>query len=136
MRDKIKTMNDQELDTFILERLGFDGEVVDGVKTHLRFEMSGISDPKFEWIKENREIWDLFIDCGIYDRVCLFYMETYKGGVHLFYKWFDDDDYTYETGVTNVNVVDFTTAGTRGIIKNVLRLLCIDNQEKSVRRLN
>ncbi|MDI3349433.1 hypothetical protein DCBHLPFO_00691 [Mycoplasmopsis arginini] len=63
-------------------------------------------------------------------------METYKGGVHLFYKWFDDDDYTYETGVTNVNVVDFTTAGTRDIIKNVLRLLCIDNQEKSVRRLN
>jgi len=136
MRDKIKTMNDQELDAFILERLKFDGSVVDGVKIHLRFDMSGISDPKFEWIKENKDIWDLFIDCGIYDRICLFYMDTYKGNVHLFYRWFEDNDYLFKNGTTNVNVIDYTTNSTREIIKSTLKLFCIDNQDKDMRRIN
>lgn len=136
MRDKIKTMNDQELDAFILERLKFDGSVVDGVKIHLRFDMSGISDPKFEWIKENKDIWDLFIDCGIYDRICLFYMDTYKGNVHLFYRWFEDNDYLFKNGTTNVNVIDYTTNSTREIIKSTLKFFCVDNQDKDMRRIN
>ena len=138
MREKIKTMSDQELDAFILERLGFDGTVVDGTKIHLRFDMTGISDPNFKWIKENKDIWDLFIDCGLYDRVCLFYMDTYKGNVHLFYKWFEDNDYLYKNGETHIGVIDFTNNGTREIIKRTLKFFCVDNQilELDVRRID
>ena len=138
MREKIKTMSDQELDEFILGRLGFDGTVVDGTKIHLRFDMSGISDPNFKWIKENKDIWDLFIDCGLYDRVCLFYMDTYKGNVHLFYKWFEDNDYLYKNGETHIVVIDFTNDGTREIIKRTLQFFCVDTRvlEMDVRRID
>ncbi len=137
MREKIKTMSDTELGQFILARLGFDGTYdEDGRKNHLRFDMTGISDPKFIWIKENKDIWDLFIDCGLYDRVCLFYMDTYKGGVHLFYKWFEDNDYFYNDGESTVQVMDLTNKGTREMIWHCLKFFCQDNQDKQVRRLN
>jgi hypothetical protein len=137
MREKIKTMSDVELDQFILARLGFDGTYDEhGRSNHLRFEMSGISDPSFKWIKENRDIWDLFIDCGIYDRICVFYMDAYKGGIRLFYKWFDDDDYLYINGEVKAQVIDFTSMGTREIIKDTLKFFCVENQDKGVRRLN
>jgi hypothetical protein len=137
MREKIKTMSDAELDQFILARLKFDGTYNEhGQSNHLRFEMSGISDPSFKWIKDNRDIWDLFIDCGIYDRVCLFHMDAYKGGVCLFYKWFGDDDYLYTDGEVTAQVIDFTSSGTRKIIKDVLKFFCVENQDKPIRRLD
>jgi hypothetical protein len=143
MREKILTMSEEELDDFILERLGYTGEVdEDGRTEHLRFDMSGISDPKFEWLIENRKIWDLFIDCGIYDRVSVFHMEFYKGNAHLYYKWFQDnfeissDDMPLYDAESIVGVIDFTGLGTREIIKTGLKFFCIENQRKEVRRLN
>jgi hypothetical protein len=137
MRKKILTLSEDEMDQFILARLKYVGTFdEDGRTNHLRFDMSGISDPNFKWIKENKDIWDLFIDCGLYDRVCLFYMDTYKGNVHLFYKWFEDDDYLFRDCDATMGVLDFTNMGTRDMIKRALKFFCIENQDKKVRRLN
>jgi hypothetical protein len=136
MRKKITTMSDVELDQFILARLGFDGSYgEDGRTNHLRFDMSGMS-KRFSWLKESREIIDLFIDCGIYDRVVFIHVDAYKGGMHMFYKWWEDNDYLYTDGETAVGVMDFTSMGTRDIIKRIIKFFCIENQNKSVRRLD
>jgi hypothetical protein len=138
MREKIKTMSEVELDQFILARLKFDGTYdEDGRPNHLRFDMSGYYGQDFSTFIENREIWDLFIDCGIYDRVSLFHFDTYKGCVTLAYKWFHDDTEFYNTtGITEINVIEFNGSGTREIIKYVLKFFCIDNQDKWERRLD
>lgn len=136
MREKIKTMSDVELDQYILARLGFDGTYdEDGRTNHLRFDMSGMCE-RFSWLKESREIINLFIDCGIYDRVVFIHVDAYKGGVHLFYKWWDDNDYLYTDGETSVGVMDLTNMGTRDIIKRIIKFFCIENKDKSQRRLN
>lgn len=137
MRERVKTMSDIELDQYILGKLGYKGEYNEeyGQSIHLRFDRTGISDPDFKFIKENKDIWDLFIECGIYDRLCLFYMDVYKGGLHIFYKWFEDNDYLYQNTQATVNVMTFDT-GTREIIKDVIKFFCIDNQDKAIRRMN
>lgn len=135
MREKIKTMSDIELDQFILARLGFDGTYDEnGRPNHLRFDMSGMCE-RFNWLKESREIMDLFIDCGIYDRVVFIHVNAYKGRMHVFYKWWEDNDYLYSNKKTTVQVLDLTDYGTREIVKRLLTFFCIDNQDKKERRL-
>lgn len=135
MREKIKTMSDIELDQFILARLGFDGTYDEnGRKNHLRFDMSGMC-KRFSWLKESREIMDLFIDCGIYDRVNFIHVDAYKGGMHVFYKWWGDDDYHYANGKTTARVLDLSDWGTREIVKRLLTFFCLENQDKNQRRL-
>jgi hypothetical protein len=135
MREKIKTMSDAELEQFILARLGFDGTYdEDGRSNHLRFDMSGMSE-RFIWLKESRQMMDLFIDCGIYDRVVFIHVDAYKGGIHMFYKWWEDDDYFHTDGESTVQVMDLTNMGTREILKTIIQFFCIDNQDKKQRRL-
>lgn len=137
MREKIKTMSDEELDQFILARLKFNGTYDEnGRPIHLRFDMSGYYGENFESFIENREIWDLFIDCGIYDKLCLFHFDTYKGCVTLAYKWFDDHDFFNTDGQATINVIDFSSWGTRSIIKSVLKLFCIEDKDHYDRRLD
>jgi hypothetical protein len=127
--EHIKKMSDVELDFFVRERLKFPRHELtadtdsNGRLIHKRFDMSGYGDCGSCQI-HNTSIINLFSDCGIYDKIKFFYLDSYKGDMDLIYQGWDNDE---------VLRVNFSGFGTVEIIKEILKILVINCNFKTRR---
>jgi len=107
--ETLKTMEESEIREFIRERLTKDGE-------RLRFEMSGYDSSdipnslyeKGSCTLHNQKILNVFAYLGLYDYTNFLFLDFYKGGSRLYFKyWCDDelfinDDFTYGATTTEI----------------------------------
>lgn len=137
MQEKVRSMDGPQLDAFILERLQFpkdhvytqhDDEHPEGRSKHLRFDMSGFGDNCSCAIHNNRII-QLFADCGIYNKMTFMHLDCYKGNVTLHYLWWKDSQ---DSQLTRSK--DYTSYGTRAIIKSLLINLCVNENANQLER--
>ena len=118
MREKLLTMSEDELRSFVKERLTveFQKKVDDHIrhcdisKEHLRFDMSGYGIGDNDCYFHNLEIVKLFADCGIWDHVAFLYLDAYKGTMKLYWKWWcgDEDDHDTDdqySGESTTNII-------------------------------
>lgn len=122
LSEKIEKMNDQELESFVRERLKFNRHELEGLKIagepHRRFDMSGYGENGSCHIY-NTSILNLFSDCGIYDRMKFLYLDAYKGSMTLHYAMWEEDEF-------HCDKEEYSGLGTVDIIIEILNLTVIN----------
>jgi hypothetical protein len=100
--ETLKTMEESEIREFIRERLTKDGE-------RLRFEMSGYDNSdipnslykKGSCTLHNQKILNVFAYLGLYDYTNFLFLDFYKGGSSLYFKYWCDDELFIHDDFTN-----------------------------------
>lgn len=127
MREKLLKMTDDEIRTFIRERLKFEKLISNSIrgldykamkKEHYRFDFDG-------GFIENMDIMKKFKDCGIYDYVIFFALSSAEGNIDIVYCW--------RRG-TNANEIlrndEYGGWGTVEIILEVIKKLYIEPKKE------
>ena len=122
--ETLKTMEESEIKQFIRERLTKDGE-------RLRFEMTGYDSSdipnslyeKGSCTLHNQKILNVFAYLGLYDYTNFLFLDFYKGGSSLYFKYWRDDELFIND--------DFTIgATTTEIIYEIFKLTILSNRDK------
>jgi len=120
--ETLKTMEESEIKQFIRERLTKDGE-------RLRFEMTGYDSSdipnslyqKGSCTLHNQKILNVFAYLGLYDYTNFLFLDFYKGGSSLYFKYWRDDELFIND--------DFTIgATTTEIIYEIFKLTILSNR--------
>ena len=108
--ETLKTMEESEIREFIRERLTKDGE-------RLRFEMTGYDSSdipdslykKGSCTLHNQKILNVFAYLGLYDYTNFLFLDFYKGGSSLYFKYWRDDelfiDDNFTSGATTTQII-------------------------------
>ena len=111
----IKTMNKAETIRFIRGSLTKDGK-------KLKFEMSGYDDPfGVPCTVHNQKILNVFAYLGLYDYTNFLFLDFYKGGSRLYFKYWRDDELFIDSDFTN-------GATTTQIIYEIFKLTILSNR--------
>ena len=121
--ETLKTMEESEIKEFIRERLTKDGE-------RLRFEMSGYDSSdipnslyeKGSCTLHNQKILNVFAYLGLYDYTNFLFLDFYKGGSRLYFKYWCDDELFINDDFTN-------GATTTEIIYEIFKLTILSNRD-------
>lgn len=126
--ETLKTMEESEIKEFIRERLTKDGE-------RLRFEMSGYDSSdipnslyeKGSCTLHNQKILNVFAYLGLYDYTDFLFLDFYKGGSRLYFKYWRDDELFINDDFTN-------GATTTEIIYEIFKLTILSNRDTRRRK--
>lgn len=121
--ETLKTMEESEIKEFIRERLTKDGE-------RLRFKMSGYDSSdipnslyeKGSCTLHNQKILNVFAYLGLYDYTNFLFLDFYKGGSSLYFKYWRDDELFINDDFTN-------GATTTEIIYEIFKLTILSNRD-------
>lgn len=121
--ETLKTMEESEIKEFIRERLTKDGE-------RLRFKMSGYDSSdipnslyeKGSCTLHNQKILNVFAYLGLYDYTDFLFLDFYKGGSRLYFKYWRDDELFINDDFTN-------GATTTEIIYEIFKLTILSNRD-------
>ena len=121
--ETLKTMEESEIREFIRERLTKDGE-------RLRFEMTGYDNSdipnslyeKGSCTLHNQKILNVFAYLGLYDYTNFLFLDFYKGGSRLYFKYWHDDELFINDAFTN-------GATTTEIIYEIFKLTILSNRD-------
>ena len=121
--ETLKTMEESEIREFIRERLTKDGE-------RLRFEMTGYDSSdipnslyqKGSCTLHNQKILNVFAYLGLYDYTNFLFLDFYKGGSSLYFKYWGDDELFIDPDFTN-------GATTTQIIYEIFKLTILSNRK-------
>ena len=121
--ETLKTMEESEIREFIRERLTKDGE-------RLRFEMTGYDSSdipnslyqKGSCTLHNQKILNVFAYLGLYDYTNFLFLDFYKGGSRLYFKYWHDDELFINDAFTN-------GATTTEIIYEIFKLTILSNRD-------
>lgn len=94
MREKLLKMTDEEIKSFIRERLKFEDLISNSIK-HMDYETKENEHYRFNFdggFIDNMDVVKKFKDCGIYDYVTFFALSSAEGNINIVYCWRRGED--------------------------------------------